>query len=205
MSELKTRDQVAAEFKWNTATIFSDDAAWQTRFDALSASYEKDIKQYEGRIGISAENLHSALRMYEKVYEEGSKLYVYAYLKSDEDTANSIYSGMKDKAMSLYVGFGAASSFLQPEIIAIGEEKVNAYVQANADLQIYKHYFHNLFRQQAHVLTPDKEEIMARASEIGNAARSIYDSMTQTDMVFGKALDSQDVEFLIIDWFSHYQ
>ena len=194
MSELKTRDQVAAEFKWNTATICVDDANWQARYDALSASYAQDIGQYKGKMGDSAENLLNALKMHGKIDEEFGKLYLYSMLKSNEDTADSTYAGMVDKARTLYVGIGAAFSFFNPELIAIGEEKVNDFVQKNADLETYKHYFHDLFRQQAHVLTPDKEEIMARASEIGGAPRSIYESMTRTDMVFGKAVDSKGVE-----------
>jgi len=194
MSELKTRDQVAAEFKWNTATICKDDAEWQARYDALSASYAQDIRQYEGKVGDSAENLLGVLQTYNKIYEELGKLYLYASLKSDEDTANTKYSGMKDNMMSMWAAASAAGSFMRPEIIAIGEDKVNGYMQANADLQMYKHYFHDLFRQQAHVLTPDKEEILARASEIGNAARGIYNSLVQTDFVFGKAVDSKGME-----------
>ena len=194
MSELKTRDQVADQFKWNTAAIFEDDAAWQARFDALSASYAKDIKQYEGKLGASAESLCGALRLFDKMGEEIGKLYVYASLKNDEDTANSTYAGMKDKAQTLWISLSAAASFFKPEIIAAGEDKINAYVQANTDLQVYKHYFHDLFRQQAHVLTAEKEEIMARAAEIGGAAKRIFSKMTQTDMVFGKVLDSQGTE-----------
>ncbi|MCL2573770.1 MAG: oligoendopeptidase F [Defluviitaleaceae bacterium] len=194
MSELKTRDQVATEFKWNLTTMFADDAAWQARYDALVASYEKDIKQYEGKMADNAENLLGALRAYDKIGEEMGKIYLYTMLKSDEDTGNSTYTGMADKARGLYVGIGAASSFFRPEIIAMGEEKAKAYMSDNADLQIYAHFFDDMFRQQAHVLTPDKEEIMARASEIGGAASNIYGKLTNTDMVFGKAKDSNGVE-----------
>jgi len=194
MSELKTRDQVAAEFKWNTATIFADDGAWQAQYDALSSTYAQDIKQFEGKMGTSARSLLEALQTYNKIGEAVGKIYLYAHLKSDEDTANSTYTGMKDTAQTLYIGLSAAASFFQPEIIAIGKDVVNAYADENADLQVYKHYFDNLFRQQAHVLTADKEEIMARAAEIGGAAESIYSSMTETDMAFGKAADSKGVE-----------
>jgi oligoendopeptidase F len=194
MSELKTRGQVAAEFKWNTATIFADDAAWQAQFDALSASYAQDIGQHRGNMGTSAKSLHNALQARDKITEAVNKLYLYAHLKSDEDTANSTYTGMKDKAQTLYIKFAAAASFIQPEIIATGREKVDAYMQENADLRLYEHYFHNLFRQQAHVLTADKEEIMALAAEIGGASESIYSSITETDMVFGKAADSKGTQ-----------
>jgi len=194
MSEIKTRDQIASEFKWNTATIFADDTAWQTKFDAISASYEKDIKQHEGKVGASAKNLLDAIQTTHSFTAEMEKLYLYAMLKHHEDTANSTYAGMYDKVQGLEVGIDAAASFLQPEIIATGQESVNAFMHADADLKVYNHYFENLFRQQAHVLTPDKEEIMARASEIGNAAESIYAKMTETDMVSGKALDSKGEE-----------
>jgi len=194
MSELKTRDQVAADVKWNTTTICKDDADWQVRYDKLFASYAEDIEQYKGRLGESAKTLHAAFKTQDQIGEELGKLYLYASLNSDEDTANTKYSGMKDNMQGLWARVAAAGSFVKPELIALGQEKIDGFMQANADLQIYKHYFHDLFRQQEHVLTPDKEEIMARAAEIGGAAGSIYGSLVQTDFVFGKAKDSNGVE-----------
>jgi len=102
---------------------------------------------------------------------------------------------MKDKAQTLWVGLDAATSFFSPKIIAAGEDTIAAYIKENPNLQLYRHYFDDLFRQQAHVLTADKEEIMAKAAEIGGAAESIYSSMTQTDMVFGKTVDSNGKEY----------
>ncbi|MDR2166819.1 MAG: oligoendopeptidase F [Clostridiales bacterium] len=193
MSELKTREQVASEFKWNTSTICESDENWQNRLDALSAKIAQ-IKDFEGRVGESGASLLACLQTCDELQEETRKLYVYANLKGDEDTAETKYQGMRDKAQSVAISLSAATSFVEPEIIAIGEDKVNEFVAATPGLELYNHDFHNLFRKQKHILSPEIEEIMAKAAEIGMASHKIYDMIIQTDMVFGKVKDSKGEE-----------
>ncbi|MCL2396799.1 MAG: oligoendopeptidase F [Defluviitaleaceae bacterium] len=193
MPELKTRDQIAPEFKWNLTTLYESDDAWQAAFDVAGA-YADAIKANEGKLGASAENLLACLTQRYEISGHLSRLILYSHLKHDEDTANPVYQGMRDKARGLTTKLQAAASFITPEIIAIGEDAVNALAEGCDGLKVYRHYFHDLFREEKHVLSPDKEEIMAKASEIGDAAQSIYTMINNADMAFGKAVDSQGVE-----------
>ena len=190
MSELKTRDQMPNEFKWNLTSIYKSDEEWQKSFDALSSSYQ-DIRKYEGKLAESSENLANCLLAREDLMVEAYKLYVYANLKKDEDTANSVYQGMADRVSGLVVKCSSAISFIDPETIAIGQDKVNAFINENEKLKIFKHQADDLFRLQKHVLSADKEELMAKASEIGGAASNIFGMINNADMVFAKAKDEK--------------
>jgi oligoendopeptidase F len=193
MAELKTRDQVAPEHKWNLTTICESDDDWQKRLDALSDKITQ-IKDFEGKVGQSGEGLLACMRLLDEVREETYKLYVYAHLKSDEDTAAPKYQGMRDIARSFDVSLEAATSFVNPEIIAIGEDKVKEFMAKAPGLELYAHAFDDLFRKQKHILTPEIEEILAKAAEIGAAPDSIYTMITAADMVFGKVKDSKGDE-----------
>ncbi|MCL2349961.1 MAG: oligoendopeptidase F [Defluviitaleaceae bacterium] len=193
MAELKTRAQIAPEFKWNTAAICETDDIWQKRVDAVVARID-EIKAFEGKLGDSGKSLLDGLKLLGELEQETWQLFIYAGLKGDEDTAEPKYQGMRDKMKSVATQMQAAVSFIDPEIISIGEAKVNEFVAATAGLEIYKHHFADMFRKQKHILSPELEEFMAKASEIGGAASSIYNMIYQTDMVFGKVLDGEGKE-----------
>jgi len=193
MSALKTRGQIATEFKWNLAAVFPSDEVWQDNFNCVAAKLES-IDTYKGKIGNCAESLLTCLTSSEKLRVEVGKLYVYANLKKDEDTAKSEYQGTADKAAGLSVKYSAAISFIEPEIIALGREKINSFMKTLDALQIYKHYFDDLFRKQKHVLSPKEEAIMAKAKEVGQAAYNIFGMINNADMTFAKAVDSNGVE-----------
>ncbi|MCL2854910.1 MAG: oligoendopeptidase F [Defluviitaleaceae bacterium] len=193
MSELKTREQVPAEFKWNLTTVCKTDGEWESRLEAATAQIAK-VKAFEGKLGESGASLLACLQAQDALQQEGYQLYLYAALKYDEDTANAQYQGMRDKMRGAAVQMQASTSFLEPEIIAIGEDKVKGFAASTPGLELYNHMLHDIFRKQAHILSPDKEELLAKAGEIGGAPNSIYRMIIQTDMVFGKAKDSNGEE-----------
>jgi len=193
MSKLKTREQVAQEFKWNLATAFASDAAWEAGFHSLSASLGS-IKVYEGTLGESSNNLISCLETVIELEGNCRRLYVYAHLKKDEDVTNPIYQGMADRVASLVAKCDAATSFLRPEIIAIGQDRVNAFVMQDTRLEVYSHLFDDLFRTQKHTLSPDNERLLAKAYEVGQAASSIFGMIKNADMAFPNATDGNGIE-----------
>ncbi|MCL2168615.1 MAG: oligoendopeptidase F [Defluviitaleaceae bacterium] len=193
MAELKTREQVAQEFKWNVESICATDELWQQRFDATAGMIAK-VREFEARLGKSGTDLLACLKTWGDTTKEVVHLYLYANLKGDEDTANPTYQGMRDKAQGAFTSLRAAASFIEPSIIALGEGTVADFVASTPGLEVYKHMFHNLFRKEKHILSPEIEELLAKAGEIGSASSNIYSRIIQTDMTFGKVKDSEGKE-----------
>lgn len=60
--------------------------------------------------------------------ERLGRLYTYAHMRSDQDTGNSFYQGLNDKAGNLYTQAASATAYLVPEILSIEEDKLQQFI-----------------------------------------------------------------------------
>jgi oligoendopeptidase F len=97
---------------------------------------------------------------------------------------------MVGQAGSLYSRFAAAASFAEPEMLAIGQEKITQWVGSEPRLTIFAHYVENLFRQQAHVRSAEVEEVLAMAMDPFMAVTNTEQMLTSADMKFAPATSS---------------
>ena len=188
MTELKPRDQVNPADTWNLTTIYTTDTDWQTSHDEVRKDLQK-FDTYKGKLGDSAKTLAELFALQDSLGQEMGKLYVYAHLSLDQDTQNNHYQGMADKARNLNQDFEAVTSFISPELLAVPQDTIKAYMSQEASLAVYAHYFDDLWRQQAHVLSPDQEELLAKAGVMSNAAQKIFTMLDNADLTFEAPLD----------------
>ena len=180
MEIVKNRDQIEDTYKWDLSSLCESDDLWQQKFDAILASLT-EFKRYEGKL--DAENLLDCLQLSDKIEEDVMKLVAYSMMKRDEDTRNSFYGAMSNKASTLHAQFYSATSFIASEILAMGYENL-------PDLKTYRHYFDNMFRLKNHILSADKEQLLALVTEIAAAPNSIYTTLTNADIKFPNVEDS---------------
>ena len=166
MSMLPKRNNVATELTWNLTTIFENDEAWQAAFDEAAHAGDR-AAEWQGQLGASAQNLADGLAAILQAYRQIEKVYVYASLKSDQDTANATYQGFSAQAQSLWTKVSAQTAFMQPEILAIDPDRLTAWLQT-PELKLYQHFIENLVAERKHVLSADQEALIA-AAEIGRA------------------------------------
>ena len=83
------RSEMDPNFCWNTADLYPDDQAWTAAFEAAKALPE-EIAAYRGRLGESAETLYTYLCRLEEINRQVEQLFVYAFIRNDEDTANPV-------------------------------------------------------------------------------------------------------------------
>ena len=194
--ELKQRSQVPIEHQWDLTSMFESDTSWNEAFDKLSASYTA-ILGFEGRLNEGGETLLACYKLSEEIELALIKLYIYANLKHHEDMTNTEYKGLFDKVSSLYTKIMTATSFIEPELTIIGDRLLTEYLPQVEGLAIYRQHLQNILRKKEHVLTPDKESLMAQFSEIGEGISNIYDLLTDADMTFENAKDSKGEEHLV--------
>lgn len=190
---LPERSRLAAEYQWRLEDIFESDARWEEAF----ARVEKRIPEFAafpGKLGESAENLLNCLQLRDRVQEELGRLTLYAGLKSDQDTRVSRYQAYNDQTASLRVRVNQAISFIQPEILAIPEEKLYALLNANPELSAYRHFFEDLLRSRAHVLPPEQERLLAMSGEIAQGPYNIFSMFNNADIKFPTIRDEQGKE-----------
>ncbi len=175
------RADIPEKYTWNLADIYPSVTAWsQARADVEKKIGE--LTPFRGHMGDSGQTLLKALRTQERLEKELYRVYAYASMLSDQDTRNSEHMAMKQSVQELATTYGAAASFIEPEILSLDADTVRGFMAAEPGLSTYKPYLDNILRMKAHTLTPDEEQIVARAGAVAVSPGSIYGIFTAADM-----------------------
>lgn len=190
--KLPARNELDPALTWNLSDLFASDAAWEDSFLAA----QKDIAAFpalQGTLAGSPEALLHALEQENAISLALERLYVYAHMHRDEDNAAALYQGMTDRAMQQSVAFGAAASFLAPEILAIPEDQLRGWI-AKEVLAPYRRVLNNLLRQRPHTLSTSEERLMALAGDPLAATGSIFTMLNNADIRFGTIVNEAGEE-----------
>ncbi|MCC5892398.1 oligoendopeptidase F [Exiguobacterium sp.] len=195
MSEVLTRQQVPVEETWSLETIYADDQAWEQDFEALKANVPA-LMEYKGKLGESADTLYAALSLRDDLSRQLHKLYTYAHMRYDEDTANSHYQALNDRAGTLAAQISAQLAFMTPELLAIEESQIEAFMNEHDDLRVYRHAFDELAQERPHVLTEAEEALLAQAGDVLGQSSSTFGMLNNADLKFPKVKNEagEDVE-----------
>ena len=116
------------EYTWDLTTIFESDEAFEQAFKEVEDNLGQE-QQFQGHLGDNAETLYKALALEDELGSKLEKVYVYAHLKQDQDTANDKYTGYESRAHQLIIKFSSGWSFLVPEILQIDEETIQSFIE----------------------------------------------------------------------------
>jgi oligoendopeptidase F len=184
------RSEVPSQFRWDPTSIYPNAQAWQAALDSLVADLPK-LKAFEGRLGEGPDTLRQALALRDELHMRSGHIMVYASMANNVDTTDQAAAEMKGRADTARTEYLAASAFIVPEIISIGRQTVTAWIEAEADLAIYRHYFDDLFRRAEHVRSAEVEGVMGLAADPLTSIRNIHRVLLNADMVYEPAVDSQ--------------
>ena len=182
-AQLPPRSAIPTESRWSLEDIYPSDDAWQSDFDKLKGLLPK-ITAYQGTLENSAEALYSALALRDEIGLTSGKLFAYSRMRRDEDAADSKYQAMTSRTEALLSEVGAATAFIEPDILAMPDAKLAGFRQAEPRLAPYAFYFDNLLRQKKHVLSPAEEALLSKMSEVGHAPENIFTMLARADMKF---------------------
>lgn len=190
---LPTRKDVPVEYTWRLEDIFATDEQWEQEFQQIQALLPK-FSEYKGRLGESAQMLYEALQYRDHVFMRLGKLYAYAHMRHDEDTANSLYQGLETRAEGLYAEAGQATAFIVPEILAMDEDVLRTFLQQYEPLRLYAHELDEMNRQRPHVLSEKEEALLAQAAEVMNASSNTFGALNNADLRFPTITDENGEE-----------
>ena len=189
-SKLPARSEIPAESRWKLEDIYPTDEAWQTDFDRLKPLSQK-IASYQGQLDQSAAKLLECLSLRDELGLTSSKVFAYARMRRDENTANSHYQALTSRTESLLAEVGAATAFIEPDILAMPVDKLASFRQEEPKLAPYAFYFEDLLRQKKHVLSPAEEALLSKMSEVGHSPENIFTMLARADMKFPEIKDEQ--------------
>jgi oligoendopeptidase F len=181
LQTLTKRSDIQKEYTWNLESIFPANEDWEHDFKTLQR-HLPELEALKGTLDQSGQALLRVLQKRDELFEQIERLFVYASMRRDEDTTNSLYQGMYDRAMQLYVRASTAASYIEPEILALPQEKLDQFVSENPGLELYGQQLHDLNRQRPHVRSAEVEAILAAAGEISEGPDSIFSMIDNADL-----------------------
>ena len=166
---------------WDLSLLYKDEAAWRAAKDRVAAEIPK-IKAYQGRLGESAATLREAMDFRYGLRKEFTRLGVYASLNSDENTRNAAALERTQELGLLGTEFSRATSFFNPELLAVGETKVRGFLDIEPGLAPYRFPILEILRAAPHTLGTEAEGVLSAASLITGSPTSFYGILADADM-----------------------
>lgn len=181
--EVKDRKDIDVKDTWNLESIYANNELWEEDYAALEKEAEEFAK-LKGAIEADVSKIPAVLDAYYGLHRRLSKLSVYARMRFDQDTTDSTYQTMSAKIGSLGVKIGAASAFVEPEILSYSKEQLEAAEKENERTAYYGRKIEEMLRGQEHTLDAEKEELLAAAGDMAEAPDDIFSVLMNADMKY---------------------
>ena len=177
INDLSSKEPVT----WDLSDLYLDIESWNRSRSQISSKFSK-IKDCEGKLGESSALLTVCLDLINDTYKDLLKNYTYSFLAKDTDLGNSNFRERSSLSQALFVNFGEATSFLNPEIVSIGKTKLNEYIANDEGLKNHDFYIQNTLRQSNFILSPKEEAIIASMRDTMSTPSSAYEVLTNAEI-----------------------
>ena len=150
VKKLRRRDEIPEGDKWRIDKIYETPAKWNEELNNLKEEAPK-LKDFEGKLG-NKEDLKAFLLLNEKLSRKLGKLYVYAHMRSHEDTSNPEMQSLVNKIDPYSAEFSSYTAYFVPEILSLKEGTIENFINEDKDLKQYKIYFEMILNEKPHIL-----------------------------------------------------
>ncbi|MEF3352253.1 oligoendopeptidase F [Paenibacillus sp. GYB006] len=191
MSKVVKRSEVPLEDQWNLQDLFENQAAWDKEYEEVK-TLTKKAAEFQGKLS-QAEAVKSCFELEDDISLKTERLYVYAHMHHDEDTANPTYQALSQKAKKLSVQVSESLSFVTPEILALPDQELDAFIE-NPILKPYQFTLVEMKREKAHVLSKAEEALLAQVGNLSQAPQTIFGMLNNADLKFPKIKDEHGNE-----------
>ena len=180
VKKLPLRSEVPQAYKWAVERVYADTEAWERDFSTAKTMLPR-LASYKGRLGEGWQVMLEYLQLNEEFDLLLERLYLYAHMRRDEDNGNAEFQALQGRAESLAVEAEQTCAFFSPEVLALPEEQLAAYLDRE-ELALYRLLFRNITRYRPHTLSPAEEQLLAGSSEMGMAFHNIYSMLADADL-----------------------
>lgn len=183
VSQTRDRAQIPEKYTWDLTPVYPSEEAYQKAKGAMVAKFDQ-ILTYKGKLGQSANQLYACLNLNSEISKEASRLYSYVSFKSDLDTRDTKYLGMRQELSQLLTDYSTKAAFIQPEILEIDPAKLNKFIASKKELKVFEFYIKDLLRSKAHLLSEKEEKIIAETGLFAGAPSTIYSLFSNAEFPF---------------------
>src|ERR1044071_2546059 len=162
------RSAIEDKYKWDLSKMYATQEDWEAHYKKVDSM----ISEFAGKAG---------------------KVGGFTSLRRDEDMRVSANQALFQRAQTLGVKWGESSSWFQPELLKIPEDKLLGWLK-QPELKVYQHYFDDLLRSKAHILSSREEELLAMSSKATDASTDVFGLLSNTELRWRTVKDPEGKE-----------
>ncbi len=197
------RSEVPVEQTWDVHSVFPSEDAWEAAIKEVTEQLSS-VTAFRGRLGESPKVLADWFEAVERIGRSVGKIVVYAGMLHHVDTTDQTAAAKNDRARGLFARVMATMAFAEPEMLAIGFEKLRRWLKEEPRLAIYGHYFDELERRQAHVRSAEVEELLRQVIDPFRTAAATHGILSDAELTFRPAAGGHEITHGTIGTLLHH-
>jgi oligoendopeptidase F len=180
---LPARDDIPTRYTWDLSAICADWNTWSVSYAKLDAAITA-FMHFRGTLAKGPEALLSAFTAMDEMGALSYRVWYYASLHYDQDQRDNEINARRQQVQILFARQQQASSWFNPELLAIPLDTIRTWMAGNEALAIYRFAIESLFHEQEHVLDERGERLLSYSGRFNSVPYDSYSALTTADMKF---------------------
>lgn len=178
------RAEVPENLRWDLTRVFKSDQDWKDEYNKVKSAVQR-LSNLKRNFTKSGKDLYDALTKILAVARHLEKVYTYASMASDVDTSDAHYLGYVSQVQSLASQFETNTSFIDPGVLSISDEKLQQFKKDEPRLKNYDHWLEQITKKRLHTLPANEEKLIAGAGNAMSVSENTFNVLTNSDMEYG--------------------
>ncbi|NTS77171.1 oligoendopeptidase F [Catenovulum sp. SM1970] len=192
-AETTSNKQVDEQHIWDLTDFYPNKQAWEDELKRLRSEIDS-IDAYKGKLGKSAKTLLAALDAKSTYTKEVMRVWTYASNMRNTNLGDATGQEMVGRLQALFQDASAKASFMSPEIVAIGQKRIEKFIKSEPGLEKHAFYLRNVIRKGAHVLSPETEKVLSMMGTALSASQNARDFLANAEIEWPRITLSDGTE-----------
>ena len=167
--------------RWNLADLYPSTSAWNADASKLEQQMT-ELASCKGHLGDSASRLKQCLELQADATKRYLRMTVFSSQQLAEDTGAPANLELTQRGRVLGARLNEAGSFVNPEVLRMGQDKVAVFVAEDPGLRIYRQPLDQILRLAPHTLDAGGEALVAQFGLMSDAGNAAYGILTNADI-----------------------
>jgi len=174
-------DPPDSRWTWDLSELYASEEDWNAALQEAMAGLD-DIRSLKGTLSNGPEALLTAFQTSNEWFLEGSRVFTYASLGADENLGDPRGQERRQQAQRMFSEYQQASAWFQPELMALGRETLERYLEELPALRTYRFNIEDALRYAPHTLGDEAENVIAAAGLMQASPFNIYGLLSNSEI-----------------------
>ncbi len=166
-------------YDWDLTSLYKSEEDYQKDLNAFKEMIPL-FATFKGHLG-EDEKLKEYFDLNIRLELLVNRLYAYAASKADLDRRVVESVSRENELRNLLRQLGSVSAYADPEMLGLGKEHMESFFRKYPNYSQFDFSIRKLFDSQSHVLSYDKEKLLADFSAFSSVGSSLYSTLSVSD------------------------